>query len=536
MNHPHVHMAAALAALVSTAAGATQIQCQNEIVDGVTVCAANMASYATKNGQPVCPPGVTSTGSALICEESLDAALNDAAGYLSENKTGPTTYYIAIDPGIYDFSSETRLPNRKGAIDVSFINPRGATGCLTPAAAQGGTVALSGGGCLVLSGTSRASTILVTPNGVSAIHGSGTSHLLVANMTMRQALDATTQGTFVAAGTRTFDGHGYPTITLDISPGFPSPLDLFIFNCGGTPPGGCTKEGIEAASNDVYMRAYTNAAAPQLIKSVSFTDRNAQEPFGFPSYLGTRVAVAPPTQPDSVNYPYRWEITFSNPIGGRAVPTAYSGTTNGVANLVCMKYDHAQAFWFGGGTAGSTDIIFSNMRWIGGSRGTFRHVTASAESGTPGGQIYNSAISRAAPINGQVPCLSTQSGGMQFGQPGDPPVFGNIVDGLHSEASGDDTIAMFNDIGGQPNGHGGFYPQSIIRNSPLGNSFARDINLYNDQRFSHFAGKSPVYVDALTKRFINMLGHCDPIIAGRGNCPVRYEVYVPKIKKGDLLF
>jgi hypothetical protein len=130
MNHPHVHMVAALAALVSTAATASQIQCQNATVDGVTVCAVNMSSYATKNDQPVCPAGVTSTGSSLICEESFAAAVGDAADYLSKNKTGPATYYIAIDPGIYDFSGETVLPGRKGAIDVSFINP-GGKGCLT---------------------------------------------------------------------------------------------------------------------------------------------------------------------------------------------------------------------------------------------------------------------------------------------------------------------------------------------------------------------------------------------------------------------
>jgi hypothetical protein len=271
------------------------------------------------------------------------------------------------------------------------------------------------------------------------------------------------------------------------------------------------------------MRAYTNEAAPQLIPSVSNKDINAQFPFGFPSVGRKRIAVAPPFQPDPTNYPNRWEITVSVP---HALPSAYSGTTNGVANLVCMKVDHADAFWFGG-AGGGTDIILSGMNWIGASRGEFRRISASAASGTPGAQVYNSSISRAAPINGQVPCLSSQSGGMQFGQPGDPPIYGNIVYGLQAEATGDDTIAMFNDVGGQPDGNGGTYPQTVIRNSALGNSFARDIYLYNDKHFSHFPGNSPVLVDDATQNYINAYGNCDPIVLGAGNCPVTYQVDSP---------
>jgi hypothetical protein len=522
MKQRHIGMVAAAAGLLSTAAAAVQVQvqCQNQVVDGVTVCAVDMSSYATDpvNGQPVCPAGVTSTGSSLICEESFAAAVHDAVVYFKQNTTGPKTYYIAIDPGSYDFSSETHLHGEKGAIEVSNIAPQG-NGCLTPDSSTTGTVALLGDGCLVISGTSSAATTLVVPNSVPTIHGIGSSHVMIANLTMQQALIATTQGTFVSSGSHEFGGVAFPTVTLDISPGFPSPLDLFILNCGGTPPNACTRHGIVAASDDIYMRAYTNEATPQLIPSVSKKDLNAQFPFGFPSVGHKRIAVVPPFQPDPTNYPNRWEITVSVP---HALPSAYSGTTNGVANLVCMKVDHADAFWFGG-AGGGTDIIMSGMNWIGASRGEFRRISASAESGTPGAQVYNSSISRAAPINGQVPCLASQSGGMQFGQPGDPPIYGNIVYGLQAEATGDDAIAMFNDVGGQPDGNGGTYPQTVIRNSALGNAFARDIYLYNDKHFSHFPGNSPVLVDDATQNYINAYGNCDPIVVGDGNCPVTYQ-------------
>jgi hypothetical protein len=522
MRKPKPYLAVlALAMLFSgAAAAAPQVQCQNEIVDGVTVCAVNIVSYATNpaNGQPVCPSGVTSTGSALICQESLAAAVSDAAAYLKHTPSGPQTYYVGIDRGTYDFSNETEpLPGKMGAIDVRHLAPAG-NGCPTPAAAHHGTVALSGSGCLVIAGSSWSATTLIVPNGLSTIHGAGVSHLLVANMTIRQPLDAITQGTFVATGEHTLKGIGFQSLTVDMSPGFPTPLDLFVLNCHGSSQQGCTKTGISSANNNLYMRAYTNTAAPQLIMSVSKLDSNGQLAHGFPTYRRVRLIASAPIRPDPINYPNRWEITLSVPMAARAVPSAYSGTTGGVANLICFKYDHGQAFWFDGGGAGSTDIILSGLRWIGASRGSFRRVTASAASGTPGGQFYNSSISRAPPINGQAPCLSNQSGGMQFGQPGDPPIFGSIVDGQDAQASGDDTIAMFNDVGGQPNGNGGIYPRSVVRMPALGNSFSRHIYLFNDKKFSHLAGKSSVLVDAVTKRYINRFSNRDRIVAGRRNC------------------
>jgi hypothetical protein len=81
---------------------------------------------------------------------------------------------------------------------------------------------------------------------------------------------------------------------------------------------------------------------------------------------------------------------------------------------------------------------------------------------------------------------------------------------------------MFNDIGGRSNNAGGVYPQSVIRQSVIGNSFARDILLMNNQKYSGLLGNSPVSVDAFTQGEITSNGNCDPIVLGAGNCPVTY--------------
>jgi hypothetical protein len=81
---------------------------------------------------------------------------------------------------------------------------------------------------------------------------------------------------------------------------------------------------------------------------------------------------------------------------------------------------------------------------------------------------------------------------------------------------------MFNDIGGTHTRHGHFYPQTFVRQSVIGNSFARDILLMTAAHKSHLSGNSPVIVDKFTQSEININGNCDPLVLGTGNCPVTY--------------
>jgi hypothetical protein len=363
---------------------------------------------------------------------------------------------------------------------------------------------------------------LVTAAGLTGIAGFGLSHVMIENMTMIQPNESTTQGIYVAEASRSINGVEYPTLTLDISAGFPTPLGLFNISCALNGAAGCSKAGLSTISNDIYMRAFTNSAAPQLIASTAELDSNAQVPWGFPSPDHSVKAAVSPTQPDPIDFPYRWTLTLSRPMSQRSIPSYYSGTTEGVMNMICMKVDHANAFRFDDNAAGGTDVIMSNMVWIGAARGTFRGIKGTLNGESLGAQVYNSSIERGAPVGGQVPCLSTQSGGMQFGQPGDKPIYGSAVYGLRAEGTGDDTVAMFNDIGGTQNRQGGFYPQTFVRQSFIGNSFARDVLLMTSVHKTHLSGNSPVIVDTFTQTEINNKGNCDPLILGTGNCPVTY--------------
>jgi hypothetical protein len=500
------------------------VQCEQTTFDGVQVCAVTVMSYAhyAGNGVAPCPSGVTSTGSGLLCEQSFAAAIKDAKLFFAATSPPSEAYVIKIPSGAFDFSVQTAaLLGSNGAIDVSGIAPVSA-GCLSGNPATDGTVALSGNPCLVISGASTDHTTLVTAAGLTGIAGFGLSHVMIENMTMIQPNESTTQGIYVAEASRSINGVEYPTLTLDISAGFPTPLGLFNISCALNGAAGCSKAGLSTISNDIYMRAFTNSAAPQLIASTAELDSNAQVPWGFPSPDHSVKAAVSPTQPDPIDFPYRWTLTLSRPMSQRSIPSYYSGTTEGVMNMICMKVDHANAFRFDDNAAGGTDVIMSNMVWIGAARGTFRGIKGTLNGESLGAQVYNSSIERGAPVGGQVPCLSTQSGGMQFGQPGDKPIYGSAVYGLRAEGTGDDTVAMFNDIGGTQNRQGGFYPQTFVRQSFIGNSFARDVLLMTSVHKTHLSGNSPVIVDTFTQTEINNKGNCDPLILGTGNCPVTY--------------
>jgi hypothetical protein len=502
-------------------------KCQPTVVDGVQVCAIDMSEYAAGGaaGLAQCPTGITASGSTLLCEQSFAAAIDDARLYFAAPTVPTQPYLITIPGGTYDLSSQiAALPPRNGAIDLTGIAPASG-GCLTGSPSTTGIVTLSGNPCLIISGAGAQQTTLVTSDEIIGISGASVSHIMVENMTMVQPNHSTTQGIYVSQGTQTVRGVDYSTLTLDIAAGFPTPLGLFNISCVSNGPAGCTDAGLPTVSNAIYMRAYTNEAAPQLIQSTSAQNSNAQLPWGYPSLAQKVIAAVSPTQPDPVNYPNRWKLTLSSPISRRPIPTYYSGTTAGVANLICMKFDHANAFFFSEGSAGGTDIIMNNMVWIGAARGTFRGVRGSLTGGGLGAQVYNSSIERGPAINGQVPCLSTQSGGIQIGHPTDPPVYGNAVYGLTAQGTGDDSLAMSNDIGGSRTPKGGLYPQTTIMQSVIGNSFARDIVLTDEQSRTKMDGDLQVSVDAATQADINADGNCDPLVLGNGNCPVTYVNY-----------
>ena len=516
----------AMLSAVTTAAHAAkpQIQCTPGFFGGVSACAVDMSLYAVNaiTGRAICPPTVQSTGPAPVCAESFAAAMADARLYFQTPATSNSTYVVRLDAGVYDLTSQTSLPQgQTGVIDVGHIQPGGA-GCIDRAASETGDVVLTGNGCLVITGDGAASTVLITADGLSEVHGQRVSHLLIENINFAKPLGSTTQGAFVASGVQRINGVAYPTLTIDVPAGMPTPLALYQLNCAASVPFGCTPRGLPSVVNDVYARAYTGGATPQPVLSTSLADQNGQYAFGYPQAKGVTAAAVPPMQPDAVNFPRRWTLVMSPPANARAIPAQYTQTSAGVPNIICLKYDNGPAFWFDDLAGGGTDIIVNQVIWTGAARTTFRGVRGALSGSPRGAQIYNSTIARGPAIGGVTPCLSTQAGGIQIGQPHDPPIWGNAIYNLRAEATADDTVAIFNDIGGTRGTSGVYYPQSWVRQSSLLNSFGRDLKLYNDHAFSGLAGNSPVLVDAQTQEAISEAGACDPLL---GSCPVDYLSY-----------
>jgi hypothetical protein len=171
-----------------------------------------------------------------------------------------------------------------------------------------------------------------------------------------------------------------------------------------------------------------------------------------------------------------------------------------------MHRDSENAFFvndLSGGANGGMDVVFSDMVWINEGRGVFRGVT--------GAQVLSSSFVRDSTTysGGQLPCFSVQSGGLQFSQPGDPATYGNLVDHFTATATGDDSVAMFNDIGGTAMPGGGTYPRSRITNSTITNADQHPIRLYNNYSMTNlydYPGAPPLDTSKLDT------GNCTPAI------------------------
>ncbi|MFH4966922.1 T9SS type A sorting domain-containing protein [Gaetbulibacter sp. M240] len=215
-----------------------------------------------------------------------------------------------------------------------------------------------------------------------------------------------TQGTVVsiAAG----------ELVLEIQNGFPTPLELYD----------------DTFAQGRYFRKYTNSTSdPQVIQ-----EDNDQVPWGYRNgvYL----------YPELVSG-NTWKFYLSNP---NQILTNYA-----VGDLVGVKSKHeGEIYWFNRGG----EVVFENIKWTGSSRGLVR-------GGFSDLTIRGCRIERGEPINGQMPCLSTPSGGPQMNQPSDIVSTNMIVENCFIDSPGDDCVAFFNVNCGK------------VLNSTLRNSFAR---------------------------------------------------------------
>ncbi len=260
-----------------------------------------------------------------------------------------------------------------------------------------------------------------------------------------------------------------------------------------------------------FMKAYTNAPNPVSVPSTETISGSVvqNEIEWGSSRLGSTYAPQPPTR--VAGHPHRWTLTFAQQQSLNPVPTYFTDPSN----ILCMHKDSANAFFvidLAGGANAGTDVVFSDMVWINEGRGVFRGVT--------GAQVLGSSFVRDGTTyaGGQYPCFAVQSGGLQFSQPGDPATYGNLVDNFTATATGDDSVAMFNDVGGTAMPGGGTYPQSRITNSTITNADQHPIRLYNNYSITNlydYPGSPPLDTSKLD------VGNCaTPLPLNHSGSPV----------------
>jgi hypothetical protein len=259
------------------------------------------------------------------------------------------------------------------------------------------------------------------------------------------------------------------------------------------------------------------------------------------SRIGSTYYPQPPTQPDSTR-PNRWTITFANPYSATPVPSYFSNTSN----LLCFHHDFGNAFRVqdtssSTGLAGGSDIVFNDVTWVNVARGVFL--------GTTFVQINNSSIMRDTTTypGNHLACFGSQNGGPQFSQPTDTYTWGNQINNFTAQATADDSIAMYNDVGGTPYGST-TYSLSTVSNSTITNTDQHPIRLSNNQTITGIADNtntnlldtgncpfstantgSPVCVDSTTQSIIlSTVANCDTFwldySAGQG-CPLYFDYY-----------
>src|SRR5690606_10764669 len=104
-----------------------------------------------------------------------------------------------------------------------------------------------------------------------------------------------------------------------------------------------------------------------------------------------------------------------------------------VGDLIGVKAKHdGNTFFF----LRANHVTFENIKWTHSTREV-------ARSGSSYPTFRRCRIERAAPINGQTPCMSSNGGGPQINQPNDMQSKHILVESCYFDSPGDDCIAFF---------------------------------------------------------------------------------------------
>ena len=342
---------------------------------------------------------------------------------------------------------------------------------------------------------------------------------------------------------------------------------------------------INAGAAVAYVRAYTLGSAPAVTQSLTGTACSHATTLSAYCVNSQGVIMAtdinpgngwnpvPPVQ--SSTNANQWLVTMAQS-GSATSPSTYlplyvaaGGSTSGpFTNVACMKIDSSEAIYVNEDGSGE-DVVFKNVAFLNHSRSEFRGVLGGvAAAGTHptyaqkllnptpfnnlGVQLINFQLGRSSSTN----CLQGDSGGVQLhGVNNTGPTWGNLLVNFSAYSTADDSLALFNDIGGQSvtytlaNGTSStaHYPPTILTNdasiipagqsnsSTIANGFVRFIGGYvtsadidasitgtsalgSGVTFSNGGTWSALVIDA-SSTVLDSESGCDPLIFDGGMVP-----------------
>jgi|GEM_PF-4361475 len=274
-------------------------------------------------------------------------------------------------------------------------------------------------GTFTLAGAGSGKTVITTANETTQIAGKNVSNITIEGITFKRKSLEATQGKVLSVNSAADE------LKLQIPPGFPLVTEMFN----------------PASGNGNWLRAFDNSNP--LDPHIDVDPSNVQVHFGHehPPTCAGRVCTISTDAPDKVPALY----TKPNVVVG--VKSSKGGEAYGFDNT---------------GVAEGTNVGFKDVVWYDQGRGIWINFKNSF--------LLDSAIKRRPPINGQTQVMSSSGGGAQFVTPKAMPGTGGgtRIDHFVAESTGDDSIAIFNDMSND----------TVVSNTVISSSFARTINLF----------------------------------------------------------
>ena len=381
----------------------------------------------------------------------IKVALKEAKAWFADHAHDGDQITLLFGPGTYTFITPEKV-DETPVIDVSGINPG------TDAEGHTGRLIIQGAG---LHKTNLMFTERIDPTKTFQaidqleIGGKNASHVTFEGFRLgREAANAqgpvrsVTQGTVVSVGRE----EGRYIVVLDIPPGFPTPADVY-------------DTGFFAVHGRFLRRFVYVDGQPEI-----------KDPQERQEYWESYRDVSTPDHPRRFKLIIGVSRKADNPDAPKAPPPA---PIYQPGDILGIKAKHGQDC---GHFTNTSDIVLDHIRWTDCTRLVFLKNSDRIS-------VTHCVTDRGEPIDGLIPCLSSNEGGPQMQKDHATNVY--IADNI-SEGVGDDAFALFGVNGG-----------TVARNHAA-DDYARGINLNGDADTTGIYSKNIACYENVVERCITI--------------------------------